>query len=193
MTQHVITNDIEGHSFVVALFNVNGIETPYLIDPTYRQFFMDDNKDYIMYNSMILRTPSPGRFIKDEDKGETQKEVKVTKNNSDGSSQTTNTISITEWEKLASGESEHMSYTVTSLLSENNDTAYENKVKITKVSLDRLSTLQSNYEWGKDETTLTITPPTGGDRRPIYWVAGTLGLIVLAGGIIFIKKKLLKK
>lgn len=34
MTQHVITNDIEGHSFVVALFNVNGIETPYLIDPT---------------------------------------------------------------------------------------------------------------------------------------------------------------
>lgn len=132
-------------------------------------------------------------YVSSPDKGETQKEVKVTKNNSDGSSQTTNTISITEWEKLASGESEHMSYTVTSLLSENNDTAYENKVKITKVSLDRLSTLQSNYEWGKDETTLTITPPTGGDRRPIYWVAGTLGLIVLAGGIIFIKKKLLKK
>lgn len=73
MTQHVITNDIEGHSFVVALFNINGIETPYLIDPTYRQFFIDDNKDYIMYNSMILRTPSPGRFIKDEDKSETQK------------------------------------------------------------------------------------------------------------------------
>lgn len=132
-------------------------------------------------------------YVSSPDKGETQKEVKVTKNNSDGSSQTTNTISITGWEKLASGESEHMSYTVTSLLSENNDTAYENKVKITKVSLDRLSTLQSNYEWRKDETTLTITPPTGGDRRPIYWVAGTLGLIVLAGGIIFIKKKLLKK
>lgn len=132
-------------------------------------------------------------YVSSPDKGETQKEVKVTKNNSDGSSQTTNTISITGWEKLASGESEHMSYTVTSLLSENNDTAYENKVKITKVSLDRLSTLQSNYEWRKDETTLTITPPTGGDRRPIYWIAGTLGLIVLAGGIIFIKKKLLKK
>lgn len=73
MTQNVITEDIEGHSFLIALFNVNGINTPYLVDPTYRQFFIDDKKDYILYNSKILRTPSPGYFIKEEDKTEIQK------------------------------------------------------------------------------------------------------------------------
>lgn len=72
MTQNVITNDIEGHSFLVAIFNVNNEKVPYLIDPTYRQFFIDDNRDYIMYNSMILRTPRPGYFIKDDDKKETE-------------------------------------------------------------------------------------------------------------------------
>lgn len=73
MTQNVITEDIEGHSFLIAIFNVNGINVPYLIDPTYRQFFIDDKKDYILYNSKILRTPSPGYFIKEEDKTEIQK------------------------------------------------------------------------------------------------------------------------
>lgn len=73
MTQNVITEDIEGHSFLIAIFNVNGINTPYLVDPTYRQFFIDDKKDYILYNSKILRTPSPGYFIKEEDKTEIQK------------------------------------------------------------------------------------------------------------------------
>ena len=73
MTQNVITEDIEGHSFLIAIFNINGINVPYLIDPTYRQFFIDDKKGYILYNSKILRTPSPGYFIKDEDKEEIQK------------------------------------------------------------------------------------------------------------------------
>ena len=73
MTQNVITEDIEGHSFLIAIFNVNGINTPYLVDPTYRQFFIDEKKDYILYNSKILRTPSPGYFIKEEDKTEIQK------------------------------------------------------------------------------------------------------------------------
>ncbi len=127
------------------------------------------------------------------DKGETETTVNITKNNSDGSTENTNTISITGWESLESGESEHMSYTVTSLLSDDNDTAYENKAKITKISLDRLTTLKSDYEWGNDTTTLSITPPTGADRRPIYWIAGTIGLIVLASGIVFLKKRILKK
>ncbi len=73
MTQNVITEDIEGHSFLIAIFNVNGINVPYLIDPTYRQFFIDDKKGYILYNSKILRTPSPGYFINEEDKTEIQK------------------------------------------------------------------------------------------------------------------------
>lgn len=67
-TQSEITTDIEGHSFLVARFNVMGMLVPYLIDPTYRQFFTDDKKDYLTHNGMILKTPSPGHFIKDEDK-----------------------------------------------------------------------------------------------------------------------------
>ena len=73
MTQNVITNDIEGHSFIVARFNVNGTLTPYLIDPTYRQFFTDEKSEYLTHNGMILKTPSPGYFIKDEDKSEVEK------------------------------------------------------------------------------------------------------------------------
>ena len=73
MTQNVITNDIEGHSFIVARFNVNGTLTPYLIDPTYRQFFIDEKCEYLIHNGMILKTPSPGYFIKDEDKSKIEK------------------------------------------------------------------------------------------------------------------------
>ena len=73
MTQNVITNDIEGHSFTVARFNVNGTLTSYLIDPTYRQFFTDEKSEYLTHNGMILKTPSPGYFIKDEDKSEVEK------------------------------------------------------------------------------------------------------------------------
>ena len=88
-----------------------------------------------------------------------------------------------------------MSYTVTSLLSKDNDTAYTNKARVTSLSLDKLTSLKSSFNWelAKDKTTLTITPPTGSDKRPIYWIAGTIGLIVLATGIVFIKKKALKK
>lgn len=73
MTQNVITNDIEGHSFTVARFNVNGTLTPYLIDPTYRQFFTNEKSEFLSHNGMILKTPSPGYFIKEKDKPEVEK------------------------------------------------------------------------------------------------------------------------
>jgi hypothetical protein len=72
MTQNSITNDIVGHSFVVASFNVEGNMIPYIIDPTYRQFFLKDKCDesnYIIFsNKLIIKTPDPGFFIKDEDR-----------------------------------------------------------------------------------------------------------------------------
>lgn len=73
MTQNVITNNIEGHSFTVARFNVNGTLTPYLIDPTYRQFFTNEKSEFLSHNGMILKTPSPGYFIKEKDKPEVEK------------------------------------------------------------------------------------------------------------------------
>lgn len=122
-------------------------------------------------------------------------EVSITKNNPDGSTETTNSLKMTGWKEFESGATESMSYTVTSLLSKDNDTAYTNKARVTSLSLDKLTSLKSSFNWelAKDKTTLTITPPTGSDKRPIYWIAGTIGLIVLATGIVFIKKKALKK
>ena len=42
------------------------------------------------------------------------------------------------------------------------------------------------------EVKLTVTPSTGGDRSILYIAVGTIALVVLAGGIILIKKKVLK-
>ena len=80
-------------------------------------------------------------------------------------------------------------------MSADNDTAYMNKAKVTSISVDKLNTLKSNFNWerAKDETNLTITPPTGSDKSQTYWIAGAIGLIILAAGIVFIKKKILKK
>lgn len=66
-----ITTEIVGHSFITAKFNTTSGPTNVLIDPTYRQFLISDNcseNNYIEYNGRILKTPSPGYFIKDEDK-----------------------------------------------------------------------------------------------------------------------------
>lgn len=123
------------------------------------------------------------------------KTIKIKQNTSDGSTETTNSLSITEWKELESKATETMSYTVTSLLSKDNDTSYKNTARVTSISLDKLTPLRSDFNWSKASSSavLAITPPTGSDKRPIYWVAGTIGLIVLAAGIVFIKKKALKK
>ena len=109
---------------------------------------------------------------------------------------TNNTLSIKGWSGIESGAKTSINYTVTSLLSnEDNDTLYTNKAKITSISLDKLTTLKSNFEWGenlKDTTTLTITPTTGEDRSNTYWVAGAVALVVIAAGFVVLKKKVLK-
>mgnify|MGYP004496598329 FL=1 len=124
--------------------------------------------------------------------------IKVTKKqNDDGSSetQTTSSLSITGWETLTTGEQETISYTVTSLLSSDDDTDYKNTAKITSITLDKLTGLRSDFVWISNDasTSLVIAPPTGSDRRNTYWIAGTIGLIVVATGIVFIKKKMLNK
>ena len=133
--------------------------------------------------------------VKHADGNTESTEISITKNNPDGSEETQNSLSMKGWKEIESGATETMSYTVTSLLSNDNDTGYTNKARITSLSLDKLTTMKSNFNWDltKDTTTLTITPPTGSDRRATYWVAGALGLLVLAAGIVFIKKKVLNK
>lgn len=70
-TQKVITQGITGHTFMVVKLNTEDGIINYLVDPTYRQFFIKDNctKDkYVLINGVYIITPSPGYFIKDEDK-----------------------------------------------------------------------------------------------------------------------------
>ena len=71
-TQQQITDHIEGHSFLTAEFNVNNQIIPYLIDPTYRQFFLKEKcseSAFIYYQGkIIIRNPAPGYYIKENDK-----------------------------------------------------------------------------------------------------------------------------
>ncbi len=55
-----ITKDAADHSFVAAVFNVENKLTPYIIDPTYRQFFEEER--------CHKRSLTPGNFILEKDK-----------------------------------------------------------------------------------------------------------------------------
>ena len=121
-----------------------------------------------------------------------------TTTNPDGTTTTTtnNYLSIKGWSGIESQAQTSITYTATSLLStEDEDTAYVNEARITSLSLDKLTTLNTNFEWGdnlRDSTTLTITPNTGSDRSNTYWIAGAIALVVLGAGFVFLKKKVLK-
>lgn len=73
MTQNVISKDITGHSFTVIKLMVEREEKLFLIDPSYIQFFKKENcqrENYYLsplYKDVVLLTPDPGYFIKDED------------------------------------------------------------------------------------------------------------------------------
>lgn len=74
MTQSVITDSIEGHSFVTIVLIVEDEEKIFLLDPTYIQFFKKENctadKLFVSpkFPDKVLLKPHPGYYIKDEDK-----------------------------------------------------------------------------------------------------------------------------
>lgn len=68
-TQKAINDDVNGHSFLVVGFPIcdgNSItEKYYLVDPTYRQFFLKENccdSKYLIKDNMILLAPDPGYY-----------------------------------------------------------------------------------------------------------------------------------
>lgn len=71
-TQTSITNSITGHSFLTLQLFVDGKIQNYLLDPTYIQFFKKDKctegNFYTspIYKDILLLTPDPGFFIKEE-------------------------------------------------------------------------------------------------------------------------------
>lgn len=74
MTRSVMDGDITGHSFLCARFLVENKEELYLLDPTYIQFFKEENcnknKYFVSekYDNKVLITPDPGYFIRESQK-----------------------------------------------------------------------------------------------------------------------------
>lgn len=104
-----------------------------------------------------------------------------------------NYLDFTEWSPIEAGGKQTIKYIVKGIFQENMDLQYDNEVRIVKFQLDEGSTLQSNYEWKRtSSTTVVITPDTGENRDPIYFIVGAIALVVLGTGIIIIKKKIIK-
>ena len=64
-TGKAITNDILGHSFLLADFTVDGETRTYILDPTYNQFFDVDKcseNNFKIINGIVVKTPDLGYF-----------------------------------------------------------------------------------------------------------------------------------
>jgi len=74
-SQDVFYPTCKGHSFLVCILQ----NVPYLIDLTYRQFFLRENcleEKFIKINDMVLKTPDPGFFVlRDNDSKEMAKKL----------------------------------------------------------------------------------------------------------------------
>lgn len=129
--------------------------------------------------------------------GQKEESTEKTVTDENGTTTTTNTLKITGWsDKLERNQSESVEYTVKALLSSDNEDGdgFTNSAQVTQLKLDKLTTLSSSSEWDKkDDTVVSITPPTGADKTNTYWVAATIALIALAVGIIVINQKALKE
>ena len=79
--------------------------------------------------------------VKYSDGGTEQTSIAISKYNPDGTTETSNSIRMTGWKSFEAGSTETMSYTVTSLLSAETDTAYENKARITTITPRTVSTI----------------------------------------------------
>lgn len=61
-TQSIINKNVTGHNFLIAIFNHNN---PYLIDLSYRQFFLEENcqpNKYKKIDNLIISSPDPGYY-----------------------------------------------------------------------------------------------------------------------------------
>ena len=147
-------------------------------------YYVDENK-----TDGKIEITTPG--------GQKQESTQENVTDENGVTTTTKTLKITGWsDKIERNKSESVEYTVKALLASDNEDAdgFTNSAQITKIKLDKMSTLTSGSKWNKeDKTVVTITPPTGADKTNIYWVAATIALIALAVGIIVINQKALKE
>ncbi len=99
-------------------------------------------------------------------------------------------LSLTNWLPFESGAEINTTYIASGRLEERLDLVYQNDAKILSFKMDSGSTLKSGYNWEKyAETNLIVTPDTGENRQLIYTIVGTIGLLIVAVGIVVIIKK----
>ena len=71
---------------------------------------------------------------------------------------------------------------------------YVPSLEARKINTDIAEKLPGLHEQDDDRVLIKITPPTGATNYIIsYVITGLIGLIVTLGGVIFIKKKVLKR
>lgn len=148
-------------------------------------------QDYIDPKYNLNSLPKTVKQTKSDSKEITLEPVTTTSIDDDGAELKTTYIKMTGWESLASSEETSIEYTVTSLIAKEDDTEYSNDAKITSLSIDKLTTLESGSEWGADSTIFAITPSTGANRSYTELIVGIIALIVAATGFVAIKKKVL--
>ena len=128
----------------------------------------------------------------DSDKGK----IKVTAVNSNSDDKY---LTLTGWSNLAPGESETVSYTVmASINPTDEDLLYTNSATIMKLYLQKNETgteleikESTDIKYNNDSTEFSMIPPTGEDKDVLYWVVGTIALVVVSTGIVVIKKQVI--
>ena len=99
------------------------------------------------------------------------------------------TVSITGINNIPAGKSKNIQYVAKDTLTADEDLAYYNDVELTKMKIDKLSTLQDDFEWPEDDTQLVIVPPTGKNKSTFLTINIITLLVIFSMGIFVIKNK----
>lgn len=104
----------------------------------------------------------------------------------------TEVIRFNNWSGIAKGESVSITYDASSQLSPDGENLFVNNVEITKISLEKLTTLTTGSKWYEIKNTeITIYGPTGENRSyDMILLPGAI-LLIMGVGIVLIKKYVL--
>ena len=118
---------------------------------------------------------------------EVGKDIEVTLENG-------NTLTFKDWNAISTGQFNSIEFEIEGKVgSFDDELLIVNDSSIQRISVGNLGTLQSGYEWKEDSSVLSISPPTGTNFDPLFWTEAMVALIVLAGGIVILKKYVIKK
>lgn len=80
-------------------------------------------------------------------------------------------------------ESANINYKASSIISANDNMAYYNEAKLSKIKLDKVSTLQTGFNWEEDDTEICIVPSTG-KNKSLYLLINTVTALTILGSVI---------